>query len=359
MTKEALISDVAIPPGEFLQEVLDEKSMTQKDLSMRMARPAQKINEILKGSKAITPETAIQLEQVLGVRAHIWTGLEAEYRLILAKQEAAKRVEEEAACVKLFPYNDLCKLGFVQKTRKLTEKVVELRKFFSVSSLHNLQDVANYNPAFRLSNHEKVAKEAIVSWLRAGSLVAKRVSVAPFSKPKLGTLIPALCSLTLEKDPHVLMQKLQSALADVGIALVIMPHFPKTYVTGATFWEGNKAIVMMSLRGGWADIFWFSLFHEIGHILLHNKRTVFIEGKVIDIEHQRQEQEADEFARGCLIPEDNYKQFIDAGDFSVDSIKAFGNTLGIHPGIVTGRLQHDNLLTYTEHFCREKYQWAN
>ena len=104
MTEQVKIFDVAIPPGEFLSEVLEEYGMTQKDLAERMAKPPQKINEIIKGSKAITPETALQLEQVIGVPAHIWTGMEAEYRLILAKQKEAVKVEEEVACLSSFPY---------------------------------------------------------------------------------------------------------------------------------------------------------------------------------------------------------------------------------------------------------------
>jgi HTH-type transcriptional regulator/antitoxin HigA len=90
MTDTKYLSDLAIPPGEYLEEVLDELKITQSDLAKRMGRPAQAISEIVKGIKAITPETAIQLEQVLDVPAQLWTNLEAEFRLILAKQRAAQ-----------------------------------------------------------------------------------------------------------------------------------------------------------------------------------------------------------------------------------------------------------------------------
>jgi HTH-type transcriptional regulator / antitoxin HigA len=86
MTKQNPTSDLAIAPGEYLVEVLENLHMTQADLARRMGRPIQAINEIIKGSKAITPDTALQLEKVTDVPAHLWMNLEEEYRLTLARQ---------------------------------------------------------------------------------------------------------------------------------------------------------------------------------------------------------------------------------------------------------------------------------
>ena len=148
----------------------------------------------------------------------------------------------------------------------------------------------------------------------------------------------------------------------MGVSLVLIPHFPKTYVTGATFWESKgKAVIMMSFRGSWADIFWFSLFHEVGHILLHDKRAVFIEGKAMDSTHKKQEQEADDFSRDCLISTSEYECFINenAHNLCEETITCFAQEAGIHAGIVTGRLRHDALLHVSQHLCRVKYKWAS
>ena len=80
MTEAHFMSDLAIPPGEYLAEVLTELGLNQAELARRMGRPAQAINEIIKGEKTITPETSIQLEKVVGVPAHIWSRLESEFR---------------------------------------------------------------------------------------------------------------------------------------------------------------------------------------------------------------------------------------------------------------------------------------
>jgi HTH-type transcriptional regulator/antitoxin HigA len=73
-----IYSDLAIPPGEYLEEVIAELGMSKDELSKRLNRPAPKLSAIFKGQKAITPDTALQLEKVVGVPAHIWNGLEAD-----------------------------------------------------------------------------------------------------------------------------------------------------------------------------------------------------------------------------------------------------------------------------------------
>lgn len=226
-----------------------------------------------------------------------------------------------------------------------------------MSSLRNLDVVESYNPAFRLSGNS-ASKEAIAAWLRTGSLLSQKIETSKYTKTKLQSALPLIRELTLEKNPNIFLKKLKTLLAGSGVALVVIPHYPKTYVTGATFWEHKKkAVIMMSLRGSWGDVFWFSLFHEIGHILLHGKRSVFIEGKTINEEHKDQENEADKFASDNLIPINQYSKFTAECVFTQKSIECFSAEIGIHPGIITGRLQHESLLPYTKHPCRVRYKW--
>ena len=358
MTEQTYMSDLAIPPGEYLEEVLEDMDITQAELARRMGRPSQAINEILKGEKAITPETALQLEQVVGVSASFWNNLEAEYRLVIAKEADEKKAETEQEEASAYPYPAVAKLGLVKKTRKPLEKVKELRKFFGVSSLFNIPTVKEYAPAFRQSEKESTSHEALAAWLRAGHTLASREEIAQFSKIRLQQALPKLRALTFETNPNTLLRKLSDLLASCGIALIVIPHFPKTYTTGATFWIGkHKAVIMMSLRGRWSDIFWFSLLHEIGHILLHDKRVTFLENGSKDTNYQKQESEADAFAQEVLIPEDEYLAFVNENIFTKQSISKFSNKTGIFPGIITGRLQHDNLLPHNAHIHRVKFNF--
>ena len=360
MTEAILMSDLGIPPGEYLEEVLEEAEISQAELARRMGRPPQAINEIVKGDKAITPETALQLEQVLGISAQFWSNLEAEYRLILAKEHLTKEAQKEESLVQNFPYVELFKLGLVEKTRDKLKKVTELRSFFAVSSLSNIQSVKEYGPAFRQVEKKSISHEGLAAWLRAGHLIAESRDVEKFDKDKLKTSISNLLELTKELEPNSLIEKVTVTLAKCGVVLVVIPHFTKTYTTGATFWVGkNKAVIMMTLRGGWSDIFWFSLFHEIGHILLHDKRITFLENGSADPQYQKQEMEADTFAQNALIPATAYTDFIKMMDYSNVAIQKFAERIGIFAGIVTGRLQHDKKLPHTIHHHRIRYKWSS
>lgn len=343
-TENIVMSDLAIPPGEYLEEVLEELGLTKDELARRMGRPASQLSYIYDGRKRITEETAMQLEKVVGVPAHIWLGLESEYRLTKARREEHERREEELKeegnLATSFCYHDLVKLGQVPNTRKPVERVQALQRFFGVTSLRLVLETRRYQAAFRCGASGKRSPEAIAAWLRYGERQAQQIETGPFAPDKLKEVLQDLRSLT-EKTPREFEPELRVRLAGCGVALVICPHFPKTNAHGATFRLGSsKAVLMITVRGAWADVFWFSLFHELGHILLHGSTAVIVENGVDD----QREQEADEFAGNVLIPRKEYDRFIQREYFSKEDVRAFATEIGVHPGVVVGRLQHDGLI---------------
>lgn len=353
-------SDLPVPPGEYLQEVLDELGISQKELAERTGRPHQAINEIVNGRKAITAKTALQLETVLGVPAHIWTGLESDYQLARAGQEQAETLEADKRVINDIPFKDMADLGWVDYTRKPAERIQRLRAFFGVASLQNIPNVGQFAPAFRHAATRQPSGLAVAAWLRGGEKEAADADVAAFNRKKLLRRLGTIRTLTLLDDPNTVVERLTALLAECGVAFVLKPHFPKTYLTGATFWmrADNRAVLMMSLRGSWADIFWFTLFHELGHIIKHDKRHTFV-----DFEGPRpaevatQEAEADRFASDALIAPDKWQTFVEANDFSTIGIHRFAESCGIAPGIVTGRLQHEQRLPPNFHHGRARWKW--
>ena len=144
--------------------------------------------------------------------------------------------------------------------------------------------------------------------------------------------------------------------AQAGVALVFVPELPKTHTSGATRWlTRDKALIQLSLRYKTDDHLWFTFFHEAAHILLHGKKTVFIEDNT---KSDLLEKAADKFALVTLISPADYKSFLKKGDKSTPAIKRFARSQGIAPGIVVGRLQHDK---YLPHSCgndlKQKYVW--
>lgn len=84
-TRTDAYPDIAIPPGEYLAEEIGARGLSQKELAKRMGRPANAINEIINGKKAIIAETALQLETVMPeIPARFWMNLEADYQLTKA-----------------------------------------------------------------------------------------------------------------------------------------------------------------------------------------------------------------------------------------------------------------------------------
>lgn len=348
-TRVQVHSDLAIPPGEYLSEVLADLGMTQADLARRMGRPEQVVSEIVGATKRITSETALQLERVTGVPAHVWTGLEEEFRLTTARSTGREQVAHEMAMVDLETYRVLARLGFVAKTRDRSTKVRELWRFFGVASLHNVANLRTYGAAFRVSTAGGVSPYALAAWLRCGELLSADTPVERFTVSRVRTLLPELRSWT-RQPLSTAVTKVRAALAACGIVLVVVPPFPKTRVHGATFWvSADKAVVQMSLRGAWSDVFWFSLFHEIGHVLLHGKKQVFLEGDLHDRPNDgEREDEADAFASEWLIPSRALDAFLAGGATTAARVVSFADQVGVAAGIVVGRLQHRGVLRHDQ-----------
>jgi len=353
-------SDLAIHPGELLEETIEELRMSQAELANRLGRPVQTINEIIKGKKSITSTTALELEDVLGVPSHIWIGLESEYQIVIARQEELKQMEEESVLVKNFPYADLVKLGFVNATRKAVEKVDELKRFFSVAKLVQIPQVKAYQPAFRVASLDNVSNEAIASWIQAVRIKAKEKKTNKFDKKKLKENLPKIKSL-INTEINEAIKEIQKVINSCGVVLVMLPHFKNTKVHGATFWlDSETAVIAMTLRGSFSDVFWFSFFHEIGHILLHPKREVFLEDGCVDLKLKEQEDEADKFASETLLNTKDYNKFISADNFTKSNVLTFAEQLDVKPSIVVGRLMHDKLIAFNDYqlsFLRDRYKW--
>ncbi len=359
MTTEMRVwSDLAIPPGELLAETLETLGLSQAELARRMGRPAQAINEIVRGTKKITPETALQLERVLRVPAHIWTRLEADYRHMKARLEDRARLKTEAPRAARYPYVAMAAHGWVRKTRNWVERSRELLAFFAVASLQHVPDVEA--AAFRRSAKLLASPEALAAWLRQGELEAQRMTVGRFNVRRVRGALPDIRRLT-QRPPEDFEPRLSQVLADAGVALVLVPHLPGTGAQGATRWlAGDKALVQMSLRYRWDDVFWFSLFHELGHVILHGRGSVFIEHYDRDNAEEEPEREADRFASGHLISESAYDAFLRRPNYHTKAaVVQFAREQGIAPSIVVGRLQHDGHLPHSHlNDLRSRFAWA-
>src|SRR3990172_3271133 len=357
MTTEARIwPDVAIPPGETVAETLKELELSQAELARRTGRPVQAINEIVRGTKEITSDTALQFEMVLGVPAHFWSRLEADYKLNKARLAEEVRLKKQVPLLSKYPFRNMASCGWVDSVRDRVERVRELLRFFGVASLYDVE--TTLPAAFRKCSKRHASPEALAAWLRQGEREAQNIDAQPFSDSVLRGHLPEVRTLTTQ-SPQVFEPRLKELLASSGVALVLVPHLPKTYAHGAARWirRGQTALVQMSIRYKWDDIFWFSLFHELGHVLLHDRGQVFVEydGESAD----EREREADEFATEQLIPTEAFTRFVAGRTLSQQAVLQFSREQGIAASIVVGRLQHDGRVPHSRfNRLRARFGWA-
>ncbi len=333
----------ALHPGVGVQRELDYLGMSQKRLAERTGLSEKHISQIINGEASITADTAFLLANALGGAASFWLNLDRNYRETLARLEQEQKAEEEIPELAYFPYNDLVKIGRVEKTANKIERVINLWKFFGVNSFKAIPQTEAV--AYRRGYGDGVKKEALAAWLRCGELDVNKLSLSEYDESALKSLLPRIREMTQMLDDKF-FATLQSSLSNAGVGLVIAPHLTGTQAHGATRWIGGNPVIQLSARGKDADKIWFTLFHEIGHIFLHGKKGQFISfNKSIK---SAEEDEADLFAVKTLIPQSDYEVFLSQKDFSEKAIRHFAQVQRVHTGIVVGRLKKEGILSYTQ-----------
>jgi HTH-type transcriptional regulator / antitoxin HigA len=359
-TEYAFLSDYAVPPGETLQETLDELSMSQAELARRIGRTPKMVNEIIAGKAPITPETALLLEQVLGVPARLWNNLERRYQEDLARISERETLKDHVSWLKELPLREMIAANWVPERDDEIEQLRAVLRFFGVATPVEWRALwLEPQAAFRQSTAFEADPIAVAAWLRKGELDAQRVPCAPYEKSKFRNALKEIRTLTTA-PPAVFQRQMMDLCASAGVALVFVPAISRTRASGVTRWlSPEKALIQLSLRYKADDQLWFTLFHEAGHIYLHGKRDIFIEGE--ETEASEKENEADRFAADMLIPRTVWSQFRSQPrqHYSRDDIYAFARSIGIAPGIVAGRLQHEDEEVPYSHFndLKRRLDW--
>lgn len=333
-------SFIATPPGATIKEQLEDREMTQKEFAARMDMTEKHISRLINGEVQLTPDMAYRLEMVLGLPADFWNNLEAIYREKIVKAQAENQLDADKELAKKFPYNEMSKNGWVPETRNAVEKVVNLRKFFEIVQLQMLEN-NKLLPGIacrRISVTEK-ADFALIAWAQRAKIEARHISTEPINVNLLTKRLAKIRNMTT-KDPTVFCPELVELLAGCGIALVFLPHIGGSFLHGATFYDKSKIVIGLTVRGKNADKFWFSLFHELGHIILGHLN---LEDGVDSVN----EIEADDFARDQLISQDDFAHFVSKREFSREALLSFSKDIGIDPGIVVGRLQKEGYIDFS------------
>ena len=357
--KSSIKRDWISPPGNTIADLLEERSWTQAQLADRLGVSRKHVSELIAGKATITEANAIRLARVLGSTVRFWLNREAGYRSALADQYALEQLRDEVSWLDELPITHMRKLGWIRSTRDKAQTVSECLRFFGVGSVdawRNWSDGLGQT-AYRMSGRASKAFGSIATWLRFGEIQASTLECKDYSKDVLKSSFSSLRDLTLESDPQIFVPRLKKQCSDAGIAVVFAPTPKGCPASGATRWLApNKALLMLSLRYKTNDHLWFTFFHEAAHILLHRKKLMFLE--LNQNGGGDEEAEANQFASDILIP----RQCIDRLKALVTTrpeVRRFAKKIGISPGIVVGRMQHEGLLSHSQlNDLKDRYEWT-
>lgn len=352
------LPDWASPPGDTLADLLEEHSMTQTELAERLGTSLKHVNRVIKGAASISGEFALGLEKVFGAPAAFWMSREAQYQSDRARQDQRSEFVAYLDWARRFPLAELRKRGLLPRGSDGAELVEQLLRFLGIAHPDQWKDP---QVAYRKSQKFESDPFAMSAWLREGELDAAEIDVAPYDEDRFLEVLQDIRSLT-RHEPGYWWPELQSRCAAAGVAVVVVDTFPGVKANGATRWiSPHKALIQLSLRYHWEDIFWFSFFHEAAHVLLHRKKGIFVEvppkDRPVDPHEQQLEDEADRFAARTLIPPPHARLL---RSLQLSDVPDFAEKLSVAPAIVIGRMQHERLLPYSHgNHLRRRLKFAD
>ena len=340
-------------PSETLAEKLAEMAMGPKEFALRTGKPEKTINTLLKGECSITPDMAVLFENVTKIPASFWINHQRAFDEYIARIKRQAAIDEAITWAKCFPLSDMIKMGWIPKSETLQQKTLDMLAFFGFSQHAAWEEYyfkQQLKVAFRISLSNTNEPYAISAWLRKGELQALELKAQPYSEKKFKDSLPKLKSI-MAKHPKDFFNQLQQVCQEAGVKVVHTPCVIKAPISGATRWLNDTPLIQLSARYKRNDSFWFTFFHEAGHIILHGKKDIFLEKVDYSDKDLLKEKEANDFAVKWTLTQNEELEITSTGSLNLTDIISFAKQFNTHPAIIIGRLQHNKHLPFS--FGRE------
>lgn len=344
---------IAFHPGYYIKEIVDESGLTQEDFAKRLDTTPKNLSLLIRGEQSLSIDIAMKLSRMIGTSVTYWLNLQNAYDTLIAEFKSDKELVEERKVFEYFDYKFFREnYGLPDWPRQKDKQIEEVRKFLNVATLTVLarRDMAvNFRSSTEHLTEANTAKANAM--VQIATNIALRAQAPRFNKKKFEEKVTY--ALTLTQNHKEFYPLIRDAFLEAGVIFVIMPNIAGSKTNGATKKVGNNIMLMVNDRRLNADSFWFTLFHEIGHIMNGDYGISF------EKESGEQEEAANRFAEDSLIPKAYYQEFIRQGEFDLQAIKKFANKINRDPGIVLGRLQKDKKIDYNDYTMnslRHKYK---
>jgi HTH-type transcriptional regulator / antitoxin HigA len=335
-------------PGSTLEEKLHEMGMGPKEFALRSGKPEKTIIAVLKGDSSITPDMAVQFEHVTKIPATYWMNHQRGYDEYVAREKRKKIIDEAVVWAKKFPLTDMIHKGWLPSVPSVEERTLELLDFFGFSNYKAWEEYyfkQQLKVAFRISLAQTSEPYAISAWLRRGELQAASIKAKEYSEKKFKEVLPVLKTL-MATQPSDFFSQLQRICLETGVKVVHTPCIKKAPISGSTRWLNDTPFIQLTGRYKRNDHFWFTFFHEAGHILLHGKKNIFLEAVDFSGKDLTKETEADAFAVNWTLSNSEEALILNAAPLNEQDIRLFAKKFNTHPAVIIGRLQHKKLIPY-------------
>lgn len=334
-----------IGPGPFIKEELEARNWRQEDLAAIIGMSLKSVNQLVKNKQAITVESAQLLSKAFGQSAQFWLNLDANYRLRLKQDE--KRTSRVGILAKIYnymPIKEMVKKGWIKEYCDPDGLTEQIKSFWEMQSLEFgwLDEIALPNlrksPAYKQFNlHYAYA------WFNMAKKCATIYPSCVYNQNRLCEIVDNFSAYTL--DPKGIKHFLKD-LNSTGIKFFVLSHLQKTYLDGAAFRDNGNPVIVYTMRYDRVDNYWFTVAHEIAHILLHikNRNDYFVDD--LDAITTKQEKEASECALKMIKAHGIKEYFKDIDTYISEwRINDCAEQVGVSPALVVGVLQHERKLS--------------
>ena len=354
-------------PGDTILDILRQRRMSENQFASIMGLSAEDADHLLSGRSSITMMLARKLAEVVGASVEFWM-----YRDYLYRHEIERIFGTETEWLSDLPVGDMIRFGWLQPVPHPTNELEACLNFFDVSSVlewHQRYEALQTMTAFRTSRSFDNRPTSVAAWLRQGEIEAGRIECENWNPEGFLESLGSLRTLTKQKDPSRFIPIIQEVCAGNGVAVVIVRSPGGCRASGATRFVGpGKSVLQLSFRYLTDDHFWFTFFHEAGHLVLHGNQRFFasvlgearpwiLEGLSGDGTEETEEEEANQFASSILIP-DQLQPELMALEANQRDIVRFARRSGISPGIVVGQMQHRGRIPFDQmNQLKRRFAW--
>ncbi len=336
-----LDNKIAFHPGYYIEEYIETLGLTQEDFAKRLGTTPKNISLLIRGEQSLSVDIASKLSRMIGTSVKYWLNIQSEYDSLIEEYKNQEEVKSELEVLKYLDYNYFVKYyDLPEHPRQKQNQVIELRKFLNVSSLTVFKNKDMY-VRFRKSNEENESNmvKANIMVQIATNIALKETATPKFDKKKFNEAVEFI--LTLTNDFPNCMEEMIQKFYEAGVNLILLPNLPGSKINGATKVINKHMMLMLNDRNHFSDSFWFTLLHEVGHIMNGDYGISF------ENESGNEEDVANKYAAEQLIPSSKYLKFLnDNYVITAKSIMSFAKEINRNPGIVVGRLERDNHIKY-------------